>query len=271
MSVQKGKNSEVQDFKFGQLRPTESVDGVISDFELKALDPDADFNKIASPEEIRVEREHEWNSGFEIQKDVREHRGIKEQENQDFEDRVEEEVKLRLSKREKRAYEEGFRSGQNDGEKKSYDESVTIYENKILAFEDFLLKLMEEKKGILDESKTEIYSLVNKLTKWIILKETNDKAYVERLLEKLVLEINTKSNLLIKVSEQDLEAMPEIIKSVESRLGALSNIRVEVGVKQRGIVLESEVGIVDGSFESQMKSLDKLFENVGLKTEESYE
>ena len=123
-----------------------------------------------------------------------------------------------------------------------------------------------QKEAILVESKQEAYALVKNLTKWIILKEVQDKEYVERLLEKLILEINTKSNLLIRINEEDFADLPGVIEKVESRLGALTNIRIEIGhdMVDRGIILESEVGVVDGSFKSQMKSLDKLFENVGI-------
>ena len=139
---------------------------------------------------------------------------------------------------------------------------MSEHEQRILSFEGFLEELMSEKKAIIEGSKTQAYSLINKLTKWIVLKEVEDKEYIERLLEKLILEINTKSNLLIKVNQADFEAIPDVIKKVETRLGSLSNIRVEVGneLSGRGLVLESEVGVIDGSLKAQMKSLDKIFE-----------
>jgi flagellar assembly protein FliH len=266
MSFQKGNKVDVEKFSFSQLTPTQGNPGEITEYELEALNPAHDFKKKLSEDIIRLERKHEHSSGFNIDEHVREHRGLRDQENSDFESRVEEEVERRLNKKMKQAYEEGFTSGAEDGSKKAFDELAIQYEEKILVFEEFLITMMEQKEAILVESKQEAYALVKNLTKWIILKEVQDKEYVERLLEKLILEINTKSNLLIRINEEDFADLPGVIEKVESRLGALTNIRIEIGhdMVDRGIILESEVGVVDGSFKSQMKSLDKLFENVGI-------
>ncbi len=266
MSFQKGNKVDVETFSFSQLTPTQGNPGEITEFELEALSPATDFKKKLSEDIIRLEREHEVSSGFSIDENVREHRGLRDQENTDFEQRVEEEVARRLNKRMKQAYEEGFTAGVEDGAKKAYDEAAIQYDEKILVFEQFLTQMMEQKESILVESKQEAYALIKNLTKWIILKEVQDKDYIERLLEKLILEVNTKSNLTIRVNQEDFDDLPGVIEKVESRLGALTNVRLEIGHDQteRGIVLESEVGVIDGSFKSQMKSLDKLFENVGI-------
>ncbi len=270
MGIQKGNKTEVEEFKFGQLVPSSSESGEVSTFSFDKLNPADDFKKTISAESIRQERENEISSGFTIDQQVREHRGLRNQEVQDFENRVESEIERRLEKRIKQAYEEGFQSGLADGEKKAYDDAMSEHEQRILSFEGFLEELMSEKKAIIEGSKTQAYSLINKLTKWIVLKEVEDKEYIERLLEKLILEINTKSNLLIKVNQADFEAIPDVIKKVETRLGSLSNIRVEVGneLSGRGLVLESEVGVIDGSLKAQMKSLDKIFETVGVNASE---
>ena len=107
--------------------------------------------------------------------------------------------------------------------------------------------------------------MVQNLTKWIVLKEVDEKYYLSRLLEKLIYEINSKANLVIRVNESSFGHMPEVIKILERKLGVLANIRIEVDpeLEGHGIILESENAVVDGSLEAQMKSLDKLFANVG--------
>jgi flagellar assembly protein FliH len=266
MAFQKGNKVDVEEFKFGQLAPTSADSATVKNWNFETLDPKKDLKRTISPEKIRVERQHETSSGFVIDKDIREHRGLKSQESQDFENRVEAEILKRLEKREKQAYEEGFNAGQADGSTKAYEEAMVEYEQKILIFEDFLETMMQEKSAIIEQSKSEAYGLIKNLTKWIVLKEVENKDYIERLLEKLILEINTKSNLLIRVNKADFENIPQVLENIQTRLGNLTNTRVEIGneLDTRGIILESEVGVIDGSFESQMKSLDKLFENVGL-------
>ena len=111
--------------------------------------------------------------------------------------------------------------------------------------------------------------MVKNLTKWIVLKEVDEKYYLARLLEKLIHEINTKTGLVLHVNEKSFGHMPEIIKIVERKVGVLTNVRVEVDLDldETGIVLESENTIIDGSLDAQFKSLDKLFTSVGIHGE----
>ena len=58
--------------------------------------------------------------------------------------------------------------------------------------------------------------------------------------------------------------MPEIIQTVEARLGQLSNVRIEIvpEINHPGIILESENGLIDGSMEGVFENIDKIFEQV---------
>jgi flagellar assembly protein FliH len=62
--------------------------------------------------------------------------------------------------------------------------------------------------------------------------------------------------------------MPEILEHVQGRLGEMKNVRIEIdsSVTTRGIIVESENGIINATMEEQFKSLDKLFEDVLSKT-----
>ena len=64
--------------------------------------------------------------------------------------------------------------------------------------------------------------------------------------------------------------MPEVLEVVQGKLGELTNTRVEIDydIEAPGIVVESQNGIVNGSLKTQLDSLDKLFEAVGLASSE---
>ena len=119
---------------------------------------------------------------------------------------------------------------------------------------------------ILLESQEDAYNIIKNLSKWIVLKEVDEKYYLSRLLEKLVHEVNRKNNLVLHVNESAFGYMPEIIKLVERKVGKLQNTRVEVDLDQteNGIVLETENCIIDGSIQAQFKAIDELFRSVGL-------
>jgi len=91
-----------------------------------------------------------------------------------------------------------------------------------------------------------------------------DGAYVERLLEKLLLEMQARQNLLIQVSQNDFKSMPEVLQHVQSRLGELKNVRVEIDsdIHSKGMIIQSDNGIVNATMEEQFKNLDKVFEDV---------
>ena len=127
------------------------------------------------------------------------------------------------------------------------------------------------KVSLIENQRLEIYSLIKILTKWITLKELEkDEGYLERLLNRLITEIETNDNLLIQVNKNHFEKMPKVLERVEERLGELKNVRIEVDydIAEQGIIIESDNGIINGSIEEQLKSLDKLFESVGIEVNE---
>merc|ERR1711916_141834 len=89
---------------------------------------------------------------------------------------------------------------------------------KIQALEEYIQSIHDQRLKLLKEEKTNIYEIVKSLTKWVILRELEDDgAYLERLLEKLILEVQNKSNLLLKVDKDYFEGMPEICELVEEK------------------------------------------------------
>lgn len=271
MGVYRNIKADVKSFEFGQLVPQDSEfdKDAVSDFELRSLKDAAAFKNNITPDIIRTEREHEANSGFAMDELVREHRGLRAQEDEDFENRVQAEVNARLEVLSKEAHTEGFEAGRQEGMDAAYQETMEKYNQQVEQLGVYLESVFAAQKELLENSKDDAYKVVKNLTKWVVLKEVEDKEYIERLLHKLILEINTKSNLLIKVNQGDFQEMPEVIERLENKIGKLTNVRVEIAqdMMERGILLESEVGIIDGSVKAQMASIDKLFESVGISSE----
>lgn len=268
MAVMKD-DTEIKPFKFGQLVPSQkhsAQPGAVDKFEMKPLGDAARLKNNLTDEIIRQEREYEAASSFNIDPVVREHRGITTQEADDYEKAVAEEVERRLKELSDGAYQQGLSDGRAEGMRKAYDEALRIHEENIVKLQQMVEDLNTTRQEVLDKSKDESYKLIKNLTKWIVLKEVEDKEYIQRLLEKLILEMNTKSNLLIKVDNSTFKFMPEIINFIEEKLGALTNVRVEAqdDIEGKGIILESENGIIDGTLEAQFASIDKLFESVGI-------
>lgn len=265
----KGTKYEVKPFKFGQLNPDaggapkSEIDSV-SDFELRSLRDSSGFKSGLSQEVIKEERNFESKKNFSILPLVREYRGLKQQEETEARDAIEAEVQKRVAQAIEEARSEGFRAGHQEGYQSAYQEALGRFDEKIEDFSDILGNLKDQCHKVLSENKQDAYKMVKSLTQWVTLKEVQDEDYLQRLLEKLILEMNTKTNLVARVSQESFKRMPEVVERVEKKLGQLTNIRVEMDLDQEGpgIILESDNGIIDGSIKAQMASLDKIFESV---------
>lgn len=259
----------VEDYEFDEFVNT--VTG-LRDFEFTDLEKESSAfsgktQKV--PEEvIRQERTSAKKTNFLINPDVQKYRGITDQEDADYENRVNNEVQKRLDALKASAEEEGFKKGLEEGQKKAYDEAKLEFDKKILDFASSVDEIKHVREEIYKQEMTEAYKLIKSLAKWVILKEIEeDNKYLERLLEKLILELNEKKNLLIRISAKNFDQMEGILDEVQNKLGALTNVRVEIDHDMQddgGIILESEKGIIDGSYQAQFEMFSRVFEAVGI-------
>lgn len=264
--MQKYRDGDIKPFQFNDLQG-ESVNSRGSGFKPFAFDElsgESVNSQSASDEEIRTERTHERKNNFKIDSAVREMRGISRQEQSDFEARVDAEVQRRLNAVQEKAYAEGVEQGKEDGKAQAYEEHQAKLGAELENFSQVLTELSSQSKSMIEEERHNIYEFIKRFTKWIVLKEIDEKVYLEKLLEKLILELNAKKNLIIKVGKNNFQAMPEILTAVEARLGQLQNTRIEIvpEIQHPGIILESDNGLIDGSLEGVFGNIDRIFEQV---------
>ena len=258
--------TNVEDYKFKSF----SDEGVEADkvtlFEFKPLSSlNQAFAKSEFQQIIKEERTHAKNNQFKVNPIVEKYRGLKDQEEQEYQDAVEKEVVRRIGEIQDEAFKVGFEEGLNQGREEIFNEMRNVVDQKLDNFSQMVTEVLKTQEDILTLQKKGIYHLLKNLTKWIIIRELKeDGKYVERLLEKLLLEIQARSNLLIQINSNDFKEMPEILEHVQSRLGELKNVRVEIdsSITTSGMIVESDNGIINATMEEQFRSLDKLFEDV---------
>lgn len=262
---------EVSNYQFQSFSANEDVNGDVKEFEFKDVGSLSPKQVKRHEEAIKVERTNAEISDFQISPIVKEHRGINNQVIKEREARIEEEVKRRVAAIGEQAYKEGFDEGVKNGRDEVFTQNKLASEEKLQSLTNMIVDVLNTRSEILLTQKKQIYGLVRNLTKWIVLRELKDDGqYIENLLEKLITEIQTKSNLLIHVDQKSFEQMPDVLQTVQERVGELKNVRVEIDfdIEGPGIVLECDKGILNGTIAQQMKSLDKLFEPVGLVQDE---
>ncbi|MBY0413996.1 MAG: hypothetical protein K2Q18_07515 [Bdellovibrionales bacterium] len=265
----KAAQGTISEYQFHNFNEASEGNAEVKLFEFKPLfrGEDAvlkkDFQKI-----IKNEREFAKSSQFKVNSLVEKHRGLKDQEEREYEERVEEEVRRRVAEIQDDAFKAGFDEGVNQGREEIFIQMRSSVDQKLENFSQMVTSVLHTQEEILANQKIEMYQLLRNLSKWIVLRELQeDGKYIERLLEKLLLEMQVRSNLLIQVNSDDFQTMPEVLEHVQARLGEMKNVRIEIdsSVKSRGIVIESDNGIINATLEEQFKSLDKLFEDVLAK------
>jgi flagellar assembly protein FliH len=264
--MQKFNDSTIKPFTFTDLETVNGKSaGQFQAFEFKTLSGEAVNSAAITDEEIRSERNFAKLNNFKIDGIVQDYRGLSKQEQADFEKRINEEVKARLEDAFRLAYEEGVEKGREEAKA----EAAVKLEKELAVRVDEFAAVVAQVKGqsekLLEKNRQDIYDFVKRFTKWVVLKEINEKTYLESLLEKLILELNARKSLIIKVGQANFSQMPQVIQTVEARLGQLSNVRVEIvpEINHPGIILESENGLIDGSLEGVFQNIDKIFEQVG--------
>lgn len=266
-----GQNSEVEEYSFQNFSLNKVNENEVQDFQFQDLEGMSVREVENHQQTVRLERQYSKNSGFSIAPIVKEHRGVNKQVETEREKRIEDEVQRRVDAIREEAFKSGIDEGIQTGRQEVFDQTRIATDEKLTALTAMVTEVLNTQVKLVENQKTQIYEMVRNLTKWIILRELKDDGkYIHRLLEKLIQEMQIKSNLLIHVDQKNFENMPDVLEAVQEKLGALENVRVETDfdIDGPGIILESDNGIINATMFEQIKSLDKLFASVGLTPEE---
>ena len=263
---------EVEEYEFRSFSSA-PLSGEVVDFEFENLEGKSISQIEKERKIVPIEVRDRKQKNFDISPIVRHHRGMHDEEDREKEARVADEVAKRVAKIEEDAFKKGYEAGMEQGRQDVYDQTRASSDEKLITLAEMISDTLSTKEEILKQQKNQLYTLIKNLTKWIIMRELKDDGqYIERLLEKLILESQEKANLLIQVDQKHFEQMPEVLERVQAKLGHFTNVRVETDydIQQTGIVIESKNGIINGDLE-QFKSLDKIFESVGVLTDQETE
>jgi len=257
--------SEVKPFTFSSLEASPvNTQGSARNFEFRDLTGAVTTEHKPNAKIIRAEREAEAKSQFKIDAIVRDLRGLTGQEKDDLETRINQQVEKRLKETREAAYREGLEKGRMEGADAALQEAMARHETQINEVEEMVTNLRAQCEARLESHRHDIYEASKRLIKWLVLKEVKDDGYLPKLLEKLVLELNQRNSLIIRVNQENFAQMPAIVEALEKRIGNLPNVRIEPAMDMQGVglVLESENGILDASPEALFQTIDKIYESV---------
>jgi flagellar assembly protein FliH len=261
--------SAVEKYTFQDFSATSLLsDKDVQVYELKELTQNTTARKNEMSKIIKVERQHAAEQGFTISPLVSKFRGIDAQELEEKEARIKTEVDEQFSVVKDQGFKSGYDAGFEKGREEVYSQMRETASEQLSLLSDMITRVLNVEAQLLLNQKTQVYQLICNLSKWVCLKEVSqDDKYVERLLEKIINELQTKDNLLIQVSKDHFEKMPGVVEILQEKLGKFTNVRIEVDYKinDKGIIVETANSLIDGTLEQQLKGIDKLFEAVGLE------
>jgi flagellar assembly protein FliH len=250
---------KIDSYKFKSFAVNKNPSNV---FNLKPLDEN---DIITKREKIIIQERTAKQRGLEIFPFIQEQKERKQILDKLQEEKYQQEISNRLKIIENDATKKGYEEGLKNAKEVITQEFQAEVEKKIEALNEMLRNVLSLREQIYDTQKDQILFLIKNLTKWIILRELKDDGkYIERLLEKLFLEIQTQQNFVVQVNQKDYEKMPGIMKVLEQKLGEFKNSRIVIDfdLPENGIIIDSEIGIIKSTLEGQFAVLDEIFGNI---------
>lgn len=159
----------------------------------------------------------------------------------------------------KKAYEEGFIKGKNEGlelEKKRLSE---IVHNLINGLSE--INYLKEK--MVKQLEKNMIILIKEISKKVILNETfTNKEIVKNLIKQALQQLIDKTHVDIKVSPQDFEYLLKFKKKFLEEVEGLKHINIikEKKVKPGGFIIETDTEILDGRIEKRLENIFKAIE-----------
>jgi len=159
----------------------------------------------------------------------------------------------------KKAYEEGFIRGKNEGlelEKKRLSEVVHNLING-------LSEINYLKEKMVEQLEKNMIILIKEISKKVILNETfTNKEIVKNLIKQALQQLIDKTHVDIKVSPQDFEYLLKFKKKFLEEVEGLKHINIikEKKVKPGGFIIETDAEILDGRIEKRLENIFKAIE-----------
>ena len=260
-----GIDFNIQDYTFKSFKEPKGESDIANDYEFKDLKGIIKKEDLIREDVLIQERKLAEENNFNITPVVKEHRGLKRQEEIEREKKILREVQKRVDLIKEDARDEGRQEGVELGKKEIFEKTRGDADEKLISLSDMIIDLQKGYKKILTKQKNDILNLIKDLSKWILQRELkDDDDYIKRLLEQLISEVDSKSNLILHVSKEDFEKMPEVLEEIEGNIGKLTNVRLLMNHDSdaKGMTLESDNGIIKGTQEEQFEIINKIFDNL---------
>ncbi len=164
------------------------------------------------------------------------------------------------------AEKEGFEKGREDGFESGKGEVERLVEQ----LHSMLDKIIEKRNDIIDETESQLVSLVLMIAKKVIkvISENQKNVVINNVIQALR-KLKSRGEVLIRVNLADVELTSEHVKDFMRMVENVRSVTVveDSTVDKGGCIIESDFGEIDARISSQLSEIeDKILELVPIKT-----
>lgn len=202
---------------------------------------------------------------FEYLPEVLEHRKISEYRKQAYDNQLHQAVETEVNSLREQAVVRGLEEGKEIGAQKAKQEMLAKIDAEIKSFGHFFEEIKTIKSKIIEGQLDKIVEILSKVTKWVILRELKDDgAYLKRLIQKIIKEVDTKESILIKIPIKRKENFQQISLKMEEEFKRIENLKFEYLDEEQdeGVLIETGNEIIDARLEKQLEILNSIFQDI---------
>lgn len=265
MTIKK-QDSNLFDIKEYQFDSFQAASSGIEEFSFEEIDENFVKKREKNNNNINPQREFSDanKSGFEVEEVVSKFRRHDDYKKQRIESEVNEKIQLIKEQYKEEAFDEGYKRG-HEIAKEEHDERMNrVFHSFQKNLTEFFSQIENEKETILNEYKIGILKSMGSITKWMILKESEYDTYTERLLVRLLKEMDNFKNLSISFDQANYDKYRTILEKVSESVPELKDYKVkaDLNLRHNGIKVENDKSILEFSVEKQMEKIDSLFQKI---------
>lgn len=155
-------------------------------------------------------------------------------------------------------YRDGYQAGENEAREIIINKSKEMFARIINLVED----AQNTREQILKENEEYIIALAIKIAQKIIREEVKlNKDIIRNVIGNAIKKVPISRKMTVIVNWEDLEYIKEIKQSIFSEIKGVENIEIieDQRIHRGGCVLETSIGTIDATIESQLEAVEEAF------------
>ena len=171
----------------------------------------------------------------------------------------------------KRAREEGWQRGFEEGREAGKKEVQKIFEEKIVLWGKWLSAIRESRREVLENLDEPILEFSFALARKIIGREIEREPFIEALVKRALQKLSNRERVVVRVHRNDYMRIREIKEELLRKIDGLGYLEVQEDprVEEGGCIVETVFGNIDARIETQLANLRE--ELLKVLSEESHD